>query len=182
MAESFRIYRFKRIDSTNRAAFRYADEGAPPGSVFVAEYQTQGRGKWGRHWVSPAGKDLLFSILLCPRWKASRASGVTQIACRSVAKVLEKRFKLHPTFKRPNDILIQGRKVCGLLVESKGRPNGDLDSLVIGVGINVNSQADELVPGATSLLEETGREHSRRLLLRSLTVQLKKDLGAWYAE
>lgn len=182
MAESFKIYRFKRIDSTNSAAFRYADGGAPSGSVFVAEYQTKGRGKWGRHWASPSGKNLLFSILLRPRLKASHAVGVTQIACRSVAKVLERQFKLCPTFKRPNDVMIKGKKICGVLVESKGSPNGDLDSVVIGVGINVNSQASELVPEATSILEETGRKRARELLLKDVIRQMRKDLRGWCEE
>lgn len=174
-----KIYRFKRIDSTNSAAFRYAHKGAPAGSVFVAEYQTKGRGKWGRNWVSPRGKNLLFSLLLRPRQKATEAPWVTQIACRSVARVLERRFKLHPTFKRPNDVLVRGRKICGVLVESKGRANGDLDCLVVGVGLNVNAQSEELVTGATSVLEETGSQQSRPALLNVLLRRLRRDLKGW---
>ena len=175
----FRIHRFKQIDSTNRAALRYAKRGAPPGSVFVAEYQTQGRGKWGRHWVSPRGKNLLFSLLLKPKLKASQAPLVTQLACRSVAKIISRRFKLHPTFKRPNDILVQGNKICGVLVEAEGRVSGHLDNLVIGIGVNVNAAKEELVPGATSLREETGQKHSKASLLRDILAQLKKDLNGW---
>lgn len=172
----FKIHRFKQIDSTNEEAFRRAREGASSGSVFIADYQTQGRGKWGRRWVSPKGKDLLFSLLFYPRLKALRAPGLTQVACRSVAKVLEKKFGLQPAFKRPNDLLVEGRKICGVLVEAKGRVNGDLESLVVGVGLNVNSKAQELVPGATSLREVTGRRQSRPLLFKALLNQLGKDL------
>jgi len=171
-----KIYRFKQVDSTNSAAFRHGDEGEPSGSVFVSEYQTHGRGKWGRTWVSSPGKNLLFSLLLRPNLKASQAGGITQLACRSVAKVLELKLKLKPTFKRPNDIMIQGRKVCGVLVEAKGRSNGELEMLVVGVGLNVNAKTEELVPGATSLLEETGVKQSKSVLLIDLIKRLKRDL------
>lgn len=176
MADRFKVYRFKQIDSTNSAAFRYARRGAPSGTVFVAEYQTKGRGKWGRRWVSPRGKNLLFSLLLHPTVKAAVAPLATQMACRSVAHVLRRELKLEPAFKRPNDVLVGGKKICGVLVESQGRADGRLESLVVGVGLNVNASPDELVPGATSLLQETGRKRSLAVLLRALVKELRKDL------
>ena len=177
--KSSRIYRFKQTDSTNSAAFRFAGKGARAGSVFVTEYQTKGRGKWGRHWVSPRGKNLLFSLLLRPEVKAMEAPLVTQIACRSVARVLRERCRLHPTLKRPNDVLIDGKKVCGVLVEAKGRTSGKIESLVVGIGLNVNSRAGDLVPGATSLAEATGKKLSRTRLLKALLTRLRKDLEGW---
>ena len=179
MTHSLRIYRFKQIDSTNSVAFRYAEKGAPSGSVFVTDYQTKGRGKWGRTWISPRGKNLLFSILLHPKFKSLHAPLVTQIACRSVAKVISKKFRLHPAFKRPNDLLVREKKICGVLVEAKGWTNGDLESLVIGVGLNVNSKPEELAPSATSLFAETGRRQSRPRLFKSLLRQLRRDLKEW---
>lgn len=179
-ALAFKIRRFKEIDSTNSAAFRFAQKGARAGSVFLADYQTKGRGKWGREWVSPRGKDLLFSILLYPTVKVSQAAGITQIACRSVAKVLEEKYGLAPTFKRPNDVLIQGRKISGVLIESKGRSNGQLESLVVGIGLNVNSSVKDLFPGATSVLEETGKRQARGQLLEALLAQLEKDLTCYF--
>lgn len=179
MSSRFKLFRFSEIDSTNETAFRYAQKGAPAGSVFVAEYQTSGRGKWGRKWVSPRGKNLLFSLLLRPSVKAVRAPLVTQIVCRSVAQTLQRRFKIHPILKRPNDILVGGRKICGVLVEAKGRANGCLESLVIGIGLNVNAKPEELVSGATSLLEETGRRQSRSELLKAILSVLRKDLEGW---
>ena len=104
------------------------------------------------------------------------AASMTQTACRSVAKVLQEKCGLHPTFKRPNDVLIKGRKICGVLVEAKGRVNGDLDSLVIGIGLNVNASPEELLPTATSVLEETGRKWSCPALLKALLSQIGKDL------
>ena len=179
-ALAFKIHRFKEIDSTNNAAFRFAAKGAVSGSVFLAEYQTKGRGKWGREWVSARGKDLLFSILLYPTIKASQAAGITQLACRSVAKVLEEKYGLSPAFKRPNDVLIQERKICGILVESKGRANGKLESLVVGIGLNVNSLGKELFTGATSVRKETGKRQARAPLLETLLDQLGKDLACYF--
>ncbi|MBI4115301.1 MAG: biotin--[acetyl-CoA-carboxylase] ligase [Candidatus Omnitrophica bacterium] len=170
------IHRFKQIDSTNTVAFRYAAGGAPSGSVFVADYQTKGRGKWGRKWISPRGKNLLFSILLRPNFKASHAPWITQIACRSVAKVLGKRYDLTTSFKRPNDVLVNGKKICGVLVEAKGRTDGHIESLVIGIGLNVNTKGEEVFPGATSIYEEYGKRVSREALLKELLQQIAKDL------
>ena len=93
-----------------------------------------------------------------------------------MAKILEKKLKLKTTFKRPNDILVGKRKICGVLVEAKGYSNGELESVVIGVGLNVNSAPKELVPGATSILAEMGKKYSRKKLLTSLLDQLEKDL------
>lgn len=175
----FKIHRFKQIDSTNRVALRRAREGAETGSVFVADYQTKGRGKWGRTWTSPRGKNLLFSLLLRPRLKAIRATGVTQVACRSVARILEQEFRLHPTFKRPNDVLVGGKKICGVLVEAQGRSNGDLESLVVGIGLNVNEAPGDLARVATSIRGETGKKQSRSTLLKALLAQLERDLQCY---
>jgi len=104
---------------------------------------------------------------------------MTQLACRSVARVLEKDLGLPVAFKRPNDLLVKGRKICGVLVEARGRTNGELENLVIGVGLNVNSSPKELVRGATSVRGETGRKQSRAALLKSILNQLKRDLDGF---
>ena len=178
-ALKFKIHRFKQIDSTNSAALRYAREGEPAGSVFVADYQIKGRGKWGKTWNSPSGKNLLFSLLLRPTLKAIRATGVTQVACRSVARVLERKCRLQPTFKRPNDVLVGGKKICGVLVEAQGRSNGDLESLVVGIGLNVNATPEDLADVATSIRGETGKRQSRSALLKALLAQLERDLKCY---
>jgi len=91
--------------------------------------------------------------------------------------VLQRKFGLHPTFKRPNDVLVGGRKICGILVEAQGRSNGHLENLVVGVGLNVNASPEELVKGATSVARETGKKQSRPALLKTLLEELRKDLG-----
>lgn len=176
MISRYKVRRLKRVDSTSLAAFRRAERGAPSGTVIVADYQTRGHGKFGRKWVAPRGKNLLFSVLLRPSFKAVKAPLLTQLACRTVAGVLEREFGLQTTLKRPNDVLVRGRKISGILVEAKGRSNGDLECLVIGIGLNVNARPGELVPGATSLIQETGKRQSRSELLRDLLAGLKKSL------
>lgn len=89
-------------------------------------------------------------------------------------------FKLYPTFKRPNDVLVNGKKICGVLVEAKGQANGAIEKLVVGVGLNVNSSAKELVPNATSLVQETGRRQRRTDLLKALLAQFEHDLKGWH--
>ncbi len=93
--------------------------------------------------------------------------------------MLEKRFGLVPAFKRPNDVLVEGKKICGVLVEAKGRSNGKLESLVIGIGLNVNASPRRGVSGATSLFEETGKRQSRSAILHALLAELNRDLKEW---
>jgi BirA family biotin operon repressor/biotin-[acetyl-CoA-carboxylase] ligase len=93
-----------------------------------------------------------------------------------VAKVLKEKFGLQTTLKRPNDVLVKGKKICGVLVEAQGRANGRVESLVIGIGLNVNSSEEELVPGATSLKEESGKKEAKTPLFEALLRQLKSDL------
>jgi len=172
----FNIQHFEEIPSTNTLALELASKQAEEGLVIVADYQTEGRGKPGRKWVSPRGKNLLFSLLLRPAVPPSRAPILTQITCRSVAKVLTEQYGISSTFKRPNDILVGGKKICGILVEARSSASGTLDCVVIGIGLNVNARPQELVPEATSLKELTGKEISRENLLHEILNQLQEDL------
>ena len=177
----FRFLRFEEIPSTNTLASEHARRGDSEGLVIVADHQTAGRGKPGRKWISPAGKNLLFSILLRPPVRPSRAPLLTQIACRSVAKVLKVKYQMVTTFKRPNDILVDGKKICGVLVEASSGSNGTLDSAIIGIGLNVNATSEELIPEATSLREVKGKEYNREIILKSILAQLKRDMKDFYA-
>ena len=177
----FSIQRFRKASSTNTMACRRASEGASEGLVLVADYQTEGRGKPGRKWISPSGKNLLFSLLLRPPIMARQAPLLTQVACRSVASVLRRKYGIASTFKRPNDILVHGKKICGILVESSSRPSGRLESAVIGIGLNVNAGFRELIPDAISMKALKNREYNRQKLLKEMLTQLKRDLKGLYA-
>lgn len=176
-----RIRYFKTLASTNTLALQYAANGAPEGLVLVADYQSRGRGKPGRRWVSPAGKNLLFSLLIRPSIPPSRAPILTQIACRAVAKTLRRNYDIASAFKRPNDVMVRGKKICGVLVEASSRANGRLESAVIGIGLNVNARAEQLVSNAISMRDVTGKNYHRNKILRKLLDQLQKDLRALYA-
>ncbi len=177
----FSIQHFDEVESTNSLAQDYAAHGAREGLVIVAEYQTGGRGKPGRKWVSPSGKNLLFSIVLRPPITANKAPILTQIACRSVAAVLKKFFAIDSEFKFPNDILVEGKKICGILVESQTGAGNKIENMIVGIGLNINSRAKDLLPEATSIIELTGKEHQKEEVLEEILEQLKKDIEELYA-
>jgi BirA family biotin operon repressor/biotin-[acetyl-CoA-carboxylase] ligase len=176
----FNIQYFRELTSTNTVALEKAKEGAPEGLVIVADYQTEGHGKLGRQWVSPPGKNLLLTLLIRPPLAPHQAPALTQLACRSVARVLLNRCGIASTFKRPNDIMVGGKKICGVLVESLSNSK-KVEVAAIGIGLNVNAKERELVPGATSLKELTGEDFSREDLLESILEQLQFDLKEIYA-
>lgn len=176
----FKIQHFDEVTSTNAIALKKANEGALEGLVLVTNYQSEGHGKLGRKWVSPTGKNLLFSLLIRPPMATNQAPILTQIACRSVAHVLLTSYDIPSTFKRPNDIMVHGKKICGVLVESTSQ-GPKIQAAVIGMGLNVNSLEEELVPGATSLKEIAGKEFSRDKLLNQILEQLDRDLKEIYA-
>lgn len=173
----FRISRHDEVSSTNTLLLEYARKGEPEGLVITAEHQSEGRGKPGRTWVSPRGKNLLFSLLLRPPLKANQLPIVTQMACRSVAAALESFCGLGAEFKRPNDLLIKGKKICGILTEGSSRASGDTEAVVIGIGLNVNAAPGELPEGATSVFVETGKEWDRERLLDQALDRIAQDFG-----
>jgi BirA family biotin operon repressor/biotin-[acetyl-CoA-carboxylase] ligase len=147
------------------------------GAVAVTEEQTEGRGRLGRRWHSPPGVNLLFSILLEPPVETARLPELSLVAGEACAGAIAAATETTPEIKLPNDVLISGRKVAGILAEAReGR-------VVLGIGVNVNVPEDELptevdVP-ATSLLAETGRELDRAELLVELLDRLERAYDDW---
>ncbi|MSR77696.1 MAG: biotin--[acetyl-CoA-carboxylase] ligase [Candidatus Omnitrophica bacterium] len=176
----FNIQHHQEIPSTNDLAKEEARNGAAEGLVIVADHQTAGRGKREHKWISPPGKNLLFSLLIRPRMEASQAPILTQIACRSVASILKKIYGIESTFKHPNDILVSGKKICGILVESSAKA-GHLDWAVAGIGLNVNAHPEELADQSTSMAQSIGKEQLLEPLLHRILDQLVKDLDAYRA-
>ena len=146
----FEIRHSPEVSSTNTVALDAAKHGAPEGLVITADHQTAGRGKPGHHWISPAGKNLLFSILLRPPLSPSQAPILTQVACRAVAQVLKEKYDITSEFKRPNDLMVGSKKICGTLVEAFSSQS-KLEAVVIGIGLNVNAEASELPPQGISM-------------------------------
>lgn len=164
---------YPSLPSTNDVAKRRAKEGAKEGAVVITEEQTAGRGRIGRSWLSPRGS-IALSIILYP--PLAYLPSLIMVASLAVAYGIEQVTNLKAQLKWPNDVLINGKKVCGILVESDVR--GDkVDYAVIGIGLNINiKMADfpDIAPFAASLSQELGREVSRREVIRSLLTEAEK--------
>jgi BirA family biotin operon repressor/biotin-[acetyl-CoA-carboxylase] ligase len=160
---------FEEVDSTNERAAQWAKEGAPEGAVVLTEYQTAGRGRHGRAWSADKGRNLLFSVVLRPSLDPDRLSLITVAAGVAIAETLDNFVSPHrSTLKWPNDILLEGRKTCGMLLESSiANPQ---TVVILGVGLNVNQTdfPDALADTATSLRLTTGRPVPRAELLARL--------------
>jgi BirA family biotin operon repressor/biotin-[acetyl-CoA-carboxylase] ligase len=152
---------------------------AAEGTVAVADEQTEGRGRLGRRWEVAAGTSVLCSVQLRPAVDASRFPQLTVLGAEACADAIRAVTGLEPTLKHPNDVMIAGRKVAGVLGESSD------DRVVLGAGINVNVPEDELpvdvrLP-ATSLLAETGEQVDRIELLVEFLAALERRYDAWLA-
>ncbi|MGH9325208.1 MAG: biotin--[acetyl-CoA-carboxylase] ligase [Terriglobia bacterium] len=159
-------------DSTNAAALQFAAVGAAHGTVVVAEEQTEGRGRLGRSWYSEKGSGLYASIILRPSLPPSAAPILTLMAGVAAHHAVAEMCGLRPEIRWPNDLLLSGKKVAGILTEM----NAELDRVhvvVLGIGLNVNhaSMPPALAKTATSLRLETGHTHSRAHLLAALLKQ-----------
>ncbi|MFL6005082.1 MAG: biotin--[acetyl-CoA-carboxylase] ligase [Gaiellaceae bacterium] len=161
-----------RCSSTQRLL-----DGAREGAVVATAEQTEGRGRLGRTWHAPAGSSLLFSIVLEPGVPSERLPELSLVAGAAVAEALAAQANVEPTVKHPNDVLIGGRKVAGILAESaEGR-------IVLGVGVNVAQARDELPPDAvaTSLAVE-GVDVDRAELLAAILERLEAHYDRWVSE
>ena len=171
----------EEVDSTNVQAKILARQGAPEGSVFVADCQTGGRGRMGRVWVSPPGANLYFSVILRPSVPPVRLSQIPLLAAAAIHRAFGASVEgVASMIKWPNDILIGGRKVCGILCEMETEP--DMTHFVIvGIGINVNLQdiPGEIEAVATSLFLESGYEHSRSDILSSILNHFEPLYEEW---
>ena len=164
-----KMFVFESLDSTNSCAKTLAETGTPAGTVVVADHQTAGRGRMGRSWVSEPGLNLLFSIVLRPSFPKESSGLLTFYSAVFIARALEKATGHSIECKWPNDILINGKKCCGILLENSFLLNR-LDFSIIGIGVNVNQPAfeDSLAASATSLFIEFGRAFDRRTLLQTI--------------
>lgn len=156
------VYFAEEVDSTNTWGKRLAEEGAPHGTLVVADEQTQGRGRRGRSWQSPKGTNISMTLILRPDLEPARASMLTIVMGLSVAQGLKELLKLPVQIKWPNDAVLNGHKLCGILTEMSAQIDY-INYVVVGTGINVNlpEVPEELKDIATSLLIETGRRVNR---------------------
>ena len=166
-----------RYEETTPSTQRLLQQNDPEGAVAVAEEQTAGRGRLGRSWHAPAKTSVLVSVLLRPAVDQARLPELSLVAGRAVAEAIADVTGIEPTIKFPNDVLIGGRKVAGILAESsEGR-------VVLGIGVNVNQTHEDLPADAqtepTSLRIELGERVSRAALLATILLQLEHAYDAW---
>lgn len=160
---------FEETGSTNVEAMRLASEGYPHGTLVVADSQTGGKGRRGRSWHTPKGSSIAMSLILKPELEAEYASMLTLVQAMAVAKAIEEICGLKAQIKWPNDILINEKKVCGILTEMN-MEGTRISSIIIGTGINVNQDdfPKEISKIATSLKKESGKVQSRENLVKRI--------------
>ena len=176
-----KLYCFDATGSTNNDAKRLAEEGEPHGTVVVADIQNAGKGRRGRQWQTLSGTALSFTMLLRPEFAPDKASMITLVMALSVAEAVEKTADAAATIKWPNDIVVNKKKICGMLTEMTMTPEMDeIQYVVVGAGINVNNGSpeefqEEIRQTATSLKIETGRQINRAELLTEVLARFEEN-------
>ena len=159
---------FPALESTNDYAKELAKQECVHGTLIVADTQTAGKGRRGRVWQSPKGTTISMSLCLEPKLPTEKVSGITLAAALSVAKAIFEVTGKRAQIKWPNDIVLNGRKICGILTELVFRK--ETYAVIVGVGINVNTEQfpEEIQEVASSLKRECGREFSRETLIAAI--------------
>ena len=169
---------FEQTGSTNDVVEKLARDGVREGVVVFAESQTKGRGRLGRRWISPARKGLWFSVLLRPNLRPQAATQLTVAAATALVRAIRQQTELAPEIKWPNDILLRGRKVAGVLTELSAELD-HVKHITLGIGVDVNLNASEFPPElrklATSLKIEAGRHLNRADLATAILRELDRD-------
>lgn len=167
--ENKKIICYKQLDSTNTEIARLAMQGAEHGTVVVAESQTAGKGRKGRSWESPARENIYMSILLRPDCVPNKAPMLTLVMAYSAAQVIQELGFSEVQIKWPNDLVLSGKKVCGILTEMQ-LMGSEIDYVVVGVGINVNTRnfSAGLGDKATSLFLESGSKFERETIVENI--------------
>lgn len=169
------IYFYEETDTTNNRARELALEGAPEGTLVVAEKQTAGRGRRGKAWESPLGTGIWMSLVLRPQIAPAEASVLTLLCGLATAEAIEAETGLSAGIKWPNDILINGKKAVGILTEMDCEMS-EVHFVIPGIGINVNTASfpPEIADIATSLYLECGKTVSRRRLVHKVLERLEE--------
>jgi BirA family biotin operon repressor/biotin-[acetyl-CoA-carboxylase] ligase len=178
-----RIFHFFKTDSTNRVALELGHAGEPEGAVVLAEEQTAGRGRAGRKWHSERAAGIYATVLLRPKLAPVQAPLLTMMAGLSAHAAVQALTGLEVDLKWPNDLLIQGKKIGGILTEMHAEP-GQIRFVIVGIGVNVNQEKfpGELANTATSLRAETGKPQSRMELLVRLLREFEGDYNRFVHE
>ncbi len=159
------VFFYPVTDSTNRRARVESENNAPDGSLFIAEEQTAGRGRLGKMWIAPPKTGVWMTLLLRPSVQPEDITQITLLAGLAVCRAIENVTGLPAQIKWPNDVVIRGKKVCGILTEMSAEAER-IECLICGMGINVNTESfpEEISSAATSLFLESGAKQPRARL------------------
>ncbi|MBM4776347.1 MAG: biotin--[acetyl-CoA-carboxylase] ligase [Archangiaceae bacterium] len=178
------LHHFEALPSTNVQAFELAQEGALHGEVVITESQTAGKGRRGRAWVSPAGKNLAMSVILRPEIPPTRAPELTLVAAVALAETL-KEAGANAQIKWPNDVQLDGLKVAGILTELSADTER-VHFIVLGIGVNLNTEVSDFPPEvrelATSVAIARQQQVPRALFTAALLTKLEQWLDTWQEE
>jgi BirA family biotin operon repressor/biotin-[acetyl-CoA-carboxylase] ligase len=174
-----KIYYYPEIGSTNDEAYRLGMEGTPEGTVVIADCQTKGKGRVQRVWHSPAGTNIYTSIILRPQIKTAAAPQISLVAGVVVAELLEQFCPDHVELKWPNDVLVNGKKICGILAQMKTAAD-QVDFVVIGIGINVNIRQNQFPADICDIATSLSAETKREILREDLIISLYENFAKWY--
>ena len=169
------IQLFPTLSSTNEYVKQLAKKGYPEGTVVIAETQTMGRGRKQREWFSPEG-GLWFSLLLRPQLPPQKAMLVTMATSIAITKAIQSTTGLDVRIKWPNDILYNGRKICGILTELSAEID-QINYMIVGIGINVNNQLPRALQQSATSLKQI---QSQQISLKELFIHLLSSLDTWY--
>ena len=174
------IYYFDSIDSTNTKAKELAEEGHPSGTLVVADRQTAGKGRRGRSWESPTGIGIFMTLMLKPEINPNNASMLTLVAAMATTRAIRRVTGVPALIKWPNDIVMNGKKVCGILTEMSAQFDY-INHIVIGIGINVHNEdfPEEIAKTASSLYLESGQHIHRASLIEAFLEEFE-DVYAEY--
>ena len=169
------IFCYEVTDSTNTRAKQLAEQGHPDGTLAVAEKQEAGKGRRGRNWEAPAGSGIYMTLVLKPQIAPVNASMITLVAALAVSAAITKCSGKTAEIKWPNDIVMSGKKVCGILTEMSAQINY-INYIVTGIGINVHNEnfPEEISQTATSIYLETGQHLNRTMLIEEVLEQFEK--------
>jgi BirA family biotin operon repressor/biotin-[acetyl-CoA-carboxylase] ligase len=177
------VYHFFKVDSTNHVAMQLGEAGELHGSIVIAEEQTAGRGRAGRSWISEKSAGIHVSVLMRPPIAPAHAPLLTLVAGLAARDVVAEETNFSTDLRWPNDVILRGRKCCGILTEMYAEPDR-IHYAVVGIGLNVNQtkMPEGLEEIATSLRMETERAHSRLLVLERLLRNLDRYYNQFISE
>jgi BirA family biotin operon repressor/biotin-[acetyl-CoA-carboxylase] ligase len=175
-----KVVYFDSIDSTNNEAKKLANLGEEEGTVVISEEQKMGRGRLGRHWISPKYKGIWMSLILRPDINPIHVSKVTQVAAASVCKALLE-MDIEALIKWPNDIVLNGKKVCGILTEMSGELNR-VNYVIVGLGINVNIELEEFEEDVKKIATSLKVERKQHIERKKLVARILNNFEELYEE